>query len=109
MKKQKPKEDIKKMLKAQSEEYIRHTGFLMEHFDDKISAVVEQFGDIHKKLDSHTQILDSHTEMIGSMKENIEVIKDDIAIIKTDLKKKVDYDEFATLEKRVARLESKRG
>ncbi|MFZ2603500.1 MAG: hypothetical protein WAX79_05830, partial [Candidatus Omnitrophota bacterium] len=63
----------------------------------------------------------SHTEMIGSTAidvetlkgmtakntENIEIIKSDIEFIKNSLKKKVDIDEFAFLEKRVVLLERK--
>jgi len=45
--------------------------------------------------------------MIGSIMENIEVIKSDIEIIKNSLKKKVDLEEFAMLEKRVIILENK--
>jgi hypothetical protein len=41
------------------------------------------------------------------MKVDIEVIKTDIEFIKHSLKRKVDIDEFAALERRVALLEKR--
>lgn len=86
----------------------RRLGVLIEHMDDKIGLVSEQYGDINKKLDLQVKILNSHTEMIGSMKVDVEIIKSDIEFIKRDLKKKVDIDEFSALERRVAALEKRR-
>ena len=134
MKKTGGKKDIEALLKSQTNKITNeikgHMSALGEEYQGRMEAVAEQVGgikeditqikdtlDSHTKLlnthtvilNSHTETLNSHTETIGSIKEDIEVIKSDISTIKLDLKKKVDYDEFATLEKRVARLESKRG
>ena len=93
----------------------------MEANNDKIDLVAEQYGDIKKTLDGHTQILERHTEildrytqtlemhteMFGKIFVDLSIIKEDIEFIKTDLKKKVDIDQFAALEKRVAFLERK--
>ena len=49
----------------------------------------------------------THTEMIGSLMEDTQIIKSDIQFLKVELKRKVDYDEFNALTKRVAMLESK--
>ena len=94
---------------------IRGLGVMIEHVDDKISLVTEQYGDIKedigsikKTLNSHTDTLNSHTEIIGSIKMDIEVIKADITFIKGGLKKKVDAEEFSVLERRVALLEKRR-
>jgi len=87
----------------------------------KLDNVTEILAQHTEKLDSHTEILaqhteklDNHTEMIGVLmedvsvlKEDVSIIKDDISVMKTDLKRKVDYDEFASLVKRVSKLESK--
>jgi len=35
------------------------------------------------------------------------VVKEDLSIIKSDLKKKVDYDDFLSLVRRVQKLEAK--
>ena len=45
--------------------------------------------------------------MIGSLAENLEIVKMDIEFIKSGLKKKVDYEEFEALEKRLILLEAK--
>jgi len=35
------------------------------------------------------------------------IVKEDVSVIKSDLKKKVDYDEFLSLVKRVQKIEAK--
>lgn len=91
---------LESILTEQREEYQRYLGSLKEDFDSKVEAIGEQYFDIKKTLDSHTEI-------IVSTKEDIEIIKLDIEFIKNELKKKVDWDEFAALEKRVALVESR--
>lgn len=102
-------------------EIKRHFNVVTEKIEDKISLVAEQYGDIKKDISGIKQTLDSHTDMIVSMKEDIEttkidmadtkkdveIIKSDIEFIKGGLKKKVDYEEFLALEKRLVLLESK--
>ena len=74
-----------------------------------------QFKEVNKVLDSHTQILDSHTkvlashtEILASHTEMIGGIMERLEEIKTELRQKVDYSDFAKLEKRVVRLEARR-
>ncbi len=74
----------------------------------------ERFVDVNRKLDSHTEMIGKVAEDLGVVKSDldivksdIEIMKSDIGIIKTDLKQKVDRSEFAVLERRVSRLESK--
>ncbi len=114
-------ETLKNILTNQRKEYERYMGALSEDTQDKISAVAEQLSgmketldhhteilDSHSSiLDSHSRILDSHTETIGTIKEDVEVIKMDIEFIKGGIKKKVDYDEFVALEKRLSLLETR--
>ena len=101
---------------------IRHLGVIIEHVDDKVGLIAEQYGDIKKTLDghtetlnshtetlnSHTETLNSHTEMIGKLVIDMEIVKNDVEFIKHGMKKKVDVDEFAALERRVALLEKRR-
>ena len=100
---------------------LRNLGVLIEHNNDKISAVAEQYQSINETLGSHTtmiegltgdmktvkQTLNSHTEMIGELAVDVEVVKTNVELIKGSLKKKVDYDEFIALERRVHSLEAK--
>ena len=94
---------------------IRHLGVIIEHVDDKVGLIAEQYGDIKKTLDghtrtlnSHTETLNSHTEMIGKLVIDMEIVKNDVEFIKHGMKKKVDVDEFAALERRVSLLEKRR-
>jgi hypothetical protein len=45
--------------------------------------------------------------MVGALMEDVQIIKSDVQFLKVELKRKVDYDEFDALVKRVALLESK--
>ncbi len=78
----------------------RYIGAVSKDFKHQVSAVAEQFGGLNKKID----VL---TEEMGGMKEDIEIIKSNVEIIKSDLNRKVDYSEFAALEKRVRLVETK--
>jgi hypothetical protein len=86
---------------------LRNLGVLIEDTNYKVGTIAEQYTDIKKTLDEHTKTFNSHTEMIGKVATDVEIVKTDIEFIKGGLRKKVDYDEFITLEKRVAAMESK--
>ena len=122
------KHDIKEAVDESEEKFERYASVLSEDFKSQVSLIGEQQGSIMKKLDSHTEMigamkedvevinlnlnsntekLDSHTEMIGGLKEDIEVIKMNVEFIKGSLKKKVDIEEFESLESRVSLLEAK--
>ncbi len=66
---------------------LRRLGVIIEHVDGKVSLVAEQYGNIQK---------------------NMEIIKTDVEFIKHGLKRKVDVEEFAALERRVSLLEKRR-
>jgi len=91
----------KKDLNEATNEFKRYVGVVNEDFQHKTQVIAEQYLDINKKLDSHT-------EMIGNMAQDMSIIKEDIELIKGDLKKKVDFDEFSALERRVRVLEKRR-
>ena len=99
----KPKSELRQL----SDDFKRQIGAFVEHMDDKFKLTNEEIRGVHEKLDSHTveigsinQKLDSHTQMIGQIMLDVEQIK-------FDMKQKVSYDDFAKLEKRVARMELK--
>ena len=99
--------EIKKILDEYNKDVKRHFDVALESVKDDVKIIAEQYGDIRRDIGSIKETLDSHTEMIGSMKEDVEIIKSDIEFIKGSLKKKVDYDEFIALERRMTLLESK--
>ena len=88
-------------------EMERYLGALNEMHSENLKGIREGSVPINKKLDEiketlseHTKKLDSHTEMVG-------ILMEDTSIIKADLKRKVDYDEFLSLVKRVQAIEVK--
>ena len=92
---------IQDMVKNKNGHNPSEIGTLLEHIDDKVTLVAEQYTGLNKKIDKLVGKLDT-------VAEDVEVIKMDIEFIKHDLKNKVARDEFAVLERRVALLESRR-
>ncbi len=97
-------DDIKRhiagLAKKSDEDIKRYTGALSEEFHGRVKVVAEQYGDIQRTLKSHT-------EMIGGLAEDVSIIKANVEFLKAGLKKKVDYDEFWALERRMSLLEAK--
>jgi hypothetical protein len=91
---------LKEILAEQRTEFQHVVGIFKEDLESKINLIAEQYQDI--KVAQKTQ-----TEMIGALMEDVQIIKSDIQFLKVELKRKVDYDEFDALAKRVALLESK--
>lgn len=79
----------------------RHQGVTLESVDSKLDLVLEQ-------VDENTKDIKVMKGDINTIKDDIDIIKMDIELIKNDLRKKVNIDDFAALERRVALLE-KRG
>ncbi len=70
----------------QRQEFQHIVGIFQEHLESQIQTIGEQ---------------------LGSISEDIQIIKSDVEFIKVELKRKVDYDEFNALVKRVSLLEAK--
>ena len=115
MKKKTQKKKVTKKLDVHTNTDVkRYIGAIAEHFGGQVSAVAEQFGSLHEKLDVHTsefervnKKLDVHTEMIGGIMEDVAIIKSDVEILKAGLRIKVDYKDFEALERRVRLVETK--
>ncbi len=99
--------EIQAILKPYNVDIKRHISALSEDFQSKVVVIAEQYGDVKKEIGGVKKILDSHTEMIGKLMTDAEIIKNNVEFLKGGLKKKVDYDEFLALEKRMTVLESK--
>ena len=91
-----------------ADQELHRLGVLIEHVDGNVGLIAEQQGDIKKDISSIKKTLNEHTEMIGKLAVDMEIIKTDTEFIKHSLKKKIDVDEFAALEKRVLLLERRR-
>jgi len=77
---------LKEILTGQRNDFQHIVGIFKEDLESKIQIIGEQF---------------------GSMMEDIQIIKSDVQFLKGALKKKVDYDEFDALVKRVSVLEAR--
>ena len=91
---------LKEILTEQRTEFQHVVGIFKEDLESKINLIAEQYPEIKSAQKTHT-------DMIGSLMEDSQIIKSDIQFLKVDLKRKVDYDEFNALTKRVAMLEAK--
>lgn len=89
---------LKIILREQRKEYENYIGTLAEDFNSNLKLVAESTSGIQKQLVFIK-------EMVARNTEDLEIMKMDIEFIKHSLKKKVDIEEFATLEKRVLKLE----
>ncbi len=98
-------------LKQFKDEVIKHfdekTKETKRHFDVSAEGLSSQIKTVAEQVASNTEKLEEHDQRFDKIDETLEVIKLDIEFIKSGLKKKVDYEEFAALEKRLSVLESK--
>lgn len=120
MAKKVPKE-VDEILRPYNADIKRHMSALSEDFQGRVKVVAEQFVGLNGKIDNlqhtvdrHTEkidrlqsTIDSHTEMIGALMTDVSTIKGNVEFLKGGLKKKVDYDEFLALERRLSLVESK--
>lgn len=93
-------QQTEKILQKYTEETKRHFDVVMENVQSGIKAVAEQVAANAEKLSQHDQ-------RFGNIEDTLSTIKLDMEFIKNNLKKKVDIDEFAALERRVSLLENK--
>jgi chromosome segregation ATPase len=120
-------EDIKSTQKSHTEmigsltEQYREIHTIQKAHTGMIGSLTEQYREIHTTQKAHTEMIGSlteqyreihttqkaHTEMIGTLVEDVQIIKSDVQFLKRELKRKVDYDEFDALAKRVSLLEEK--
>jgi len=103
---------MKKVVKKEKTVYTtsemkRYLGALNETTNEHLKGIKEGFIVVNRKIDNITKTLHSHTEMIGTLMEDTTILKEDMQIVKKELKKKVDYDEFLSLVRRVQKIESK--
>ena len=81
-------------------EMKHYLGVLNEMHGQNLKSIKEGFDVLNRKFDSQT-------EMVGTLMEDMIIVKEDLSSIKSDLKRKVDYDDFLALVRRVQKIESK--
>ncbi len=100
-------QETEKIIKEVKEEFKRRMGVLLEKFEDQVKVVAEGFDMLSGKIDRLTARVDGVENRLDGVEANIEIIKTDVEFIKNGLKRKVDFEEFEALEKRVALLEAR--
>lgn len=98
---------VEKDFQKFTKEIKRHFDVVAEDIQSNIKLLAESVEGIQKQLIILRDMVAQNTEDIEIMRANMEVIKMDIQTIKQNLKRKVDTEEFETLEKRVLFLERK--
>ncbi|EKE16065.1 MAG: hypothetical protein ACD_11C00047G0002 [uncultured bacterium] len=77
----------------------------LENMSDGIGIIAEQQGELTKKIDKLEEGFDGLEGRFDGLERKIDQMQGDISEIKYELKRKVGYDEFEKLEKRVMKLE----
>ena len=96
-----------KSTKNKDEKMHRYLGALNEIHGENLKGIREGFEVLNRKLDSHTEMIGTLMEDVSVLKTDMVIVKDDLSVIKIDLKRKVDYDDFLSLVKRVQKIEAK--
>ena len=103
--------DIKQLLEEQrkifSEDMRGYIGVLVEDFDSKIELIAEQHKSIMEVLREHTRQITEIKEQIMQMNVKISEINIRLGHVEDNLRRKIDYEDFEKLEKRVALLEAR--
>lgn len=77
-----------------------HIGVLVEDFDSKLELIAEQHASIMR-------VLENHTNRLKAIEGKLIDIDIRLGRVEDQLKRKVDYEEFKGLVKRVALLENR--
>jgi chromosome segregation ATPase len=81
-----------------------------KRFDDvdkRFNDVDKRFDDVDKRFDDVDRHFGKVDADISSLKQQVALLHEGQTEIKFELRRKADYEDFAKLEKRVARLERK--
>lgn len=94
--------EVETILKPYNEDIKRHMSVLSEDLQGRLTGALEI---VMPKFEQ----IDHLTHSVDGLRDDIQIIKNNVEFIKDSLKKKVDYEEFIALEKRVSRMEAKVG
>ena len=72
---------------------------------EELKSDIRVVGALVEQTNRNVQAL---AEMVGGMMEDITIIKDNVEFLKGGMRRKVDAEEFQTLERRVSLLERKK-
>lgn len=100
------KKEIQQLLNKQTvdieKKFKEHVDVLVEDFDDKVKLIAEQHLSIMR-------VLEDHTRRLKAIEEELIDVNIRLGRVEDQLKRKVDYEEFQGLLKRVTLLETRVG
>src|SRR3989338_7059122 len=103
--------DIKQLLEEQRKNFAEdvkgYIGVLVENFKKKIELIAEQHKSIMEVLKEHTRQINEIKEQIMQMNVKMTEINVRLGHVEDSLHRKIDYEDFEKLEKRVALLEAR--
>ncbi|MFA6376083.1 MAG: hypothetical protein WCX69_01630 [Candidatus Paceibacterota bacterium] len=79
----------------------------LDGIDNRLYGIDGRLDGIDGRLEGIDGKIVALSEQVAANTEDLTIIKGGLNIIKQDLKKKVDYDDFAALERRALALESR--
>lgn len=77
---------------------------VVERFEDNQQKIVEVMNYRFDKVDNELKTVNSK---INTLNQEVALLHEGQTAIRADLRRKVSYDDFEMLEKRVARIETK--
>lgn len=104
----------KKVIKEKSEKSFEfgQVMTMLEQMNDGIGVIAEtqqetnqRLGVLETRFGGFETRFDGLEGKVDRLQEDMDIVKSDVSKIKTDLKRKVDYDEFEKLEKRMIKVE----
>ena len=99
-------EDLRQIIKDQGEETRRHFDVVAEDLKSEIQTVAEQVVQNSENITIVKEKLEQHSQKFERIEAVLGTVKIDLEFIKHELRRKVDYDEFAALEKRVSTVDN---
>ena len=75
---------------------------VVERFEDNQKKIIEV---MNHRFDTVYTDMHARKEDVSSLKEEVALLHEGQTAIRADLRRKVSYDDFEMLEKRVARIE----
>ncbi|MDP3764160.1 MAG: hypothetical protein Q8Q95_00900 [bacterium] len=99
-------------VKKYKNNHARHSGVILERIEGKIDLLIDQQNGMKESFDVRFDSQDEQIDKIvidvsvikldvGMLKEDMNVVKEDLGFIKSELKKKVDSEKFAVLERKI--------
>ena len=90
---------------AETNTKLKETNSRLGSLEGKVDNLEVRFDGLEVRFDGLEGRFDGLEVKVDKLQEDMDIVKSDVSKIKIDLKRKVDYDEFEKLEKRMLKVE----